>query len=132
MASGQTTTTEEAMVYITFKKIVEQFFALYEKASTDKIRKIRSMIQQCQNLSANNIVKAKSAKNYKTFPATFQQYLEQKYESPKHDQIVAVNVMLTVIRARCCAIDESAPNCIKHDKARVDEIKKELGTPSSQ
>ena len=46
MLSGQTTTTEEAMMYITFKKIVEQFFALYDKASTDKIRKLRSMMQQ--------------------------------------------------------------------------------------
>ena len=46
MLSGTTTTTEEAMMYITFKKIVEQFFALYDKASTDKIRKLRSMMQQ--------------------------------------------------------------------------------------
>ena len=53
------------------------------------------------------------------------------YKSPKHDQIVAVNVMLTIIRAKCCSIDESAPNCIKHDKEKVDEIRKELGTPFS-
>ena len=36
--------TEEEMMYITFKKIVEQFFVLYEKTNTDKITKIKSML----------------------------------------------------------------------------------------
>ena len=90
-------------------------------------------MQQFQNLSANSIVRARSAKNYKTFPTPFQQYLEQMYKSPKHDQIVAVNVMLTIIRAKCCSIDTTSPNCINHDKERVLKIKKdEIGTPSVQ
>ena len=119
-------------MYITFKKIVEQFFALYDKASTDKIRKLRSMMQQFQNLASNSIVRARSAKNYKTFPTSFQQYLETMYKSPKHDQIVAVNVMITIIKAKCCTIDPSAPNCMLHDKPRVLEIKKnDIGTPSA-
>ena len=36
--------TEEEMIYITFKKIVEQFIFLYEKANTDKITKIKKML----------------------------------------------------------------------------------------
>ena len=54
------------------------------------------------------------------------------YKSPKHDQIVAVNVMITIIRAKCCTIDPAAQNCIIHDKPRVLEIKKnDIGTPST-
>ena len=45
LKTGETVTTEDAMIYISFKKILEQFFALYEKSSTDKIRKIKSMLQ---------------------------------------------------------------------------------------
>ena len=104
------------MIYISFKKILEQFFALYEKSSTDKIRKIKSMLQQYQNLASNSIVRAKSQKNYKTFPTAFQQYLETMYKSPEHDKIVAVNVILAVIRAGCCEIDMAAPHCINHNK----------------
>ena len=77
-------------------------------------------------------MRARSAKNYKTFPTSFQQYLETMYKSPKHDQIVAVNVMVTIIKAKCCLIDPSAPNCMLHDKPRVLEIKKnDIGTPSA-
>ena len=83
-------------------------------------------------MSANCIVRARSAKNYKTFPALFQQYLETMYKSPKHDQIVAVNVMLTIIKAKCCTIDIAAPHCITHDKTKVNVIKAEMGAPSTQ
>ena len=120
------------MIYISFKKILEQFFALYEKSSTDKIRKIKSMLQQYQNLAANSIVRAKSQKNYKTFPLAFQQYLETMYKSPEHDKIVAVNVILAVIRAGCCEIDKAAPHCVNHNKQQVDAIKEKLGPPSTQ
>ena len=40
--------------------------------------------------------------------------------------------MLTIIKAKCCTIDTTAPHCITHDKTRVDVIKAEIGTPSKQ
>ena len=83
-------------------------------------------------MSANCIVKAKKDNNYKAFPVLFQLYLEAMHKSPKHDQIVAVNVMLTIIKAKCCTIKTTDPNCITHDKTRIDVIKAEIGMPSTQ
>jgi hypothetical protein len=97
-------TTEELILFKHFKKTLEVYFLSFHKANISNIKKGKSLIQTIANFSGNLITKKKS-KTKKNLIASETRFLDEVYKKPYHDEIVAMNILIFLIKCGACSIE---------------------------
>ena len=86
------------MVILAARTNLEQYFQLYEKTSTSKIKKVKSLLEQLRTWARNQTAKTKSAKSFRlNYPAAQVHFLENVFDK-EHEKIIAFNVFIALLK----------------------------------